>query len=289
MPPPPASEAVSAPLCDIPVAGGDADGFADFNGLGGPLESAASTSSASPAATPTGPPTPTTSTPRAAATAKQPPTPHSHLHRLERALCDTNSAFGAELGRLALLDPAPVQPTALHLPVWLDELSQSATPVQAAHAYWAVSRGMRILPRGHQRRPTRSPNYFKQEHHGVVTAEFDRLRRSGKVFNVDGHFVPADILAVGCVVKPDKIRCVVNASAPEGRSINDDITEYTVAFPTLGDVGRCMSRGDVLWRSDASDYYLQFVLRPDQWPHVCVELGPLAVECIGQIRSVIVA
>eukprot|EP01052_Picozoa_sp_SAG31_P038694 SAG31_NODE_5218_length_2669_cov_2.345136_2_plen_67_part_00 len=52
------------------------------------------------------------------------------------------------------------------------------------------------------------------------------------------NFEPCDVLALGCVVKDcGKVRCVVNASGPDGYSINDDISVSAVTFPRLHDAG----------------------------------------------------
>eukprot|EP01052_Picozoa_sp_SAG31_P031703 SAG31_NODE_3388_length_4329_cov_5.938298_1_plen_149_part_00 len=124
-----------------------------------------------------------------------------------------------------------MQQSALHLGFWLQELSLSVHPQQAAHAYFGISRGLRFLPRGHRREATISTNYYKHEHALVVDKEFDRLLHAGFVAPVQ-DFTPCDVLAVGCVVKScGKVRCVVNASGPLGSSINDDITEAAVTFP----------------------------------------------------------
>lgn len=226
----------------------DAD-FVDFRGLGGPWSSPHRVSPG------------------------ELPRPSTSLQELELQVVGTDTIFGRELARLLLYDDGQVQQSELHLSSWLSELSQSASPLQAAHAYWAVSRGVRFLPRGHRRPRTRSPNYFKAEHRDVVAAEFRRLCSHGYVCEVS-DFTPSDVLALGCVVKAcGKVRCVVNASGPQGSSINDDIVDAGVAFPRLQDAGDILVRGDYMWKSDCSDYYLQFPLAPDQFPFVCVELG----------------
>ena len=80
-------------------------------------------------------------------------------------------------------------------------------------------------------------------------------------------------VALGCVVKKEKVRCVLNASGPPGQSINDDVVDSGVQFPRLRDAGEAMQRGDWLWKGDISDYYLNFPLRPDMFPFVMVEIG----------------
>eukprot|EP01050_Picozoa_sp_SAG11_P017427 SAG11_NODE_2514_length_3266_cov_6.464162_2_plen_648_part_00 len=246
------------------------DGFIDFNGLGGPCEEL------SPAA--------------AVAQALVAPAT-DELASLENGVVASQSSFGVELARLRTQDPAPVTQSKLHLAAWLRELAQSAFPVQAAHAYYGVSRGIRFLRRGHQRAATESANYYKPEHRAVVLKEFGRLRAAGFVRQTAEHEVsPVDTLAIGCVVRKEKVRCVVNASAPLGRSVNDDITEYGVTFPRLREAGEAMRLGDRLWKGDVSDYYLNFPLRPDQYPHTCVELEGVtlfyAVLCFG-IRNAV--
>jgi len=133
--------------------GSNGEDFVDFCGLGGPLPD-----SGRPAA---------------------PGGPLTALAAEEFSHVSSGSAFGDELGRLYAQDPGGVINTRLHLAAWLSELSQSSRPRQAAHAYWAVSRGLRFLPRNHQRSTTHSANYFKHEHASVVQSEFDRLRSRG--------------------------------------------------------------------------------------------------------------
>ena len=70
----------------------------------------------------------------------------------------------------------------------------------------------------------------------------------------------------------------VNASGPEGSSINEDIVDAGVAFPRLHDAGDVLVPGDYMWNSDCSDYYLQFPLAPDQFPFVCVELAGRSLQ-----------
>ena len=223
----------------------------DFNGLGGSLIDM----------------TPATVVPEALA---QPG--GGSLRTAEDVILQSGSAFGEELARLRVFDYSPVVVSKLRLDHWLHELSQSETPTQAAHLYWALRSGIRFLPRGHRRRPSRSPNYFDEGHRTVVYSEFERLDRRGFTRPAD-HIEAVDILAVGCIVKTDKVRCVVNASAPVGRSINDDIDIAGVTFPRLLEAASAMHRGDFIWKADVGDYYLNFPLRPDQYPHVIVEIN----------------
>jgi hypothetical protein len=202
----------------------------------------------------------------------------------------SNTTFGVELARLRVLDPAPIAQSRLVLPTFLTELSLSTCPVQSAHLYWGLSRGLRFLPRGHKRAPTKSANYYKAEHRHVVLKEFARLAASGFTRPADEIDV-VDCLAVGCVVKADgKVRCVVNASAPISRSINDDIQAFGVVFPRLQQAGEAMTRGCYAWKFDVSDYYLCFPLRACQYPHTVVEIeGKLiyyAFMCFG-IRNAV--
>ena len=242
----------------------EVEDFVDFCGLGGPVESDL-------------PPR------EAVAAAVDQPLPNGHhdgagaaLRRAEDQVIRSATLFGVELARLRLSDAGEVAQTGLILRVWLEELAQSTFPVQAAHAYWAVSRGIRFLPRGHQRRGSKSRNYYKAEHTEHVRAEFRRLRQ--KAFVLAAHdtsprsAMGCDVLALGCVVKKEKVRCVLNASGPPGRSINDDVVDSGVQFPRLRDAGEAMQRGDWLWKGDISDYYLNFPLRPDMFPFVMVEL-----------------
>eukprot|EP01052_Picozoa_sp_SAG31_P068322 SAG31_NODE_27132_length_430_cov_40.737160_1_plen_143_part_11 len=129
--------------------------FVDFRGLGGPLQS------------------PILSQPT--------PPPTSSLQQAEFELVQSGSPFGLELSRLLAFDDGPVQQSELHLDFWLRELSLSATPLQAAHAYFGISRGLRFLPRSHRRQRTHSTNYYKHEHARVVDKEFDRLLHAGFV------------------------------------------------------------------------------------------------------------
>ena len=217
------------------------------------------------------------------------------LRVCEDDIIRSRTEFGVELARLRVLDPAPVVHSKLVLKTWLQELSQSGSPVQAAHAFYALSRGMRFLPRNHERAPTRSPNYFTAEHAPVVRKEFTRLAAMGYTCAAD-DIKAVDILAIGCVVKGElgtdaqKVRCVVNASAPLGDSINDDITSFGVTFPRLQDAGECLRIGTFMWKGDISDMYLNFPLRPDMYPHTVVELDGQRIVylflCFG-IRSAV--
>ena len=113
-------------------------------------------------------------------------------------------AFRQELQRLVDRDEARFADTDLHLSVWLSELQQSDTPTQAAHLYWALSRGFRILPKGHKRTPTASSNYFAAEHAELAAAEVARQLKNRFIRVTEPNEVIVDMQPLGAVPKGKK-------------------------------------------------------------------------------------
>ena len=82
----------------------------------------------------------------------------------ENAIISKSKKFGVALTTLRLWEPnAPYLHTNLDLQEWLDRLCKIGT-IEAADAYWGISRGLELLPKTLKRKATSTPNYYKKEH-----------------------------------------------------------------------------------------------------------------------------
>lgn len=184
-------------------------------------------------------------------------------------------AFRQELQRLVDRDEARFADTDLHLSVWLSELQQSDTPTQAAHLYWALSRGFRILPKGHKRTPTASSNYFAAEHAELAAAEVARQLKNRFIRVTEPNEVIVDMQPLGAVPKGKKVRIIMNASKGTDYtdSVNQDIEQSYVSLPRLQEIIEKISRHAVLVKLDCSDYFLQLGLRREQQRFAAFQLN----------------
>ena len=193
-----------------------------------------------------------------------------------------DNIFAAELQRLIAADDGPFADSDLRLPAWLDVLSRSSSPTQSAHIWWGVSRGFRVLPKGHVRQPTKSPNYFASEHKELAVAEVQRQLGQRFLYQAGPDDEVIDVMPMGSVPKGNKVRIVFNASKGSGNyddAVNGDIDESFVQLPRLQDALEAVQPFAHIIKGDVSDYFLQLPTRHDQHRHAAVELDGTMYLC----------
>jgi hypothetical protein len=131
------------------------------------------------------------------------------LWQEENKIIKSNSIFGFALAKLRCWEKdAPRLHTNLNLHQWLSDLSDLNT-VEAADAYWGVSRGVEILDKNLNRDNTKTPNYFKKVHKDLFNSEIDRVCKEGYICKYDDlvkiwpnlPLEPQDVLGCGFIVK----------------------------------------------------------------------------------------
>ena len=192
-----------------------------------------------------------------------------------------HSTFGLALANLRNTRPeAPFLHTNLHLESWLSRLDELNT-VEAADAYWGISRGIEVIPSNPDRIPTTTPNYFDKKHEDLVREEIKRVVQDGYICSYDElkaiwPDLPdglSDSLGLGFIVKtrPDgtlKVRLIIDCSRPDGCSVNSEIKDYSTALPTVVEFARYLQEGDWMVSADIADAFHNLGLQPHNWSNV---------------------
>ena len=131
------------------------------------------------------------------------------LWQEENKIIKSNSIFAFALAKLRCWEKdAPRIHTNLNLHQWLVDLSD-LNMVEAADAYWGVSRGVEILDKNLNRDNTKTPNYYKKEHKDLFNSEIDRVCKEGYICKYEDlvkiwpnlSLEPQDVLGCGFIVK----------------------------------------------------------------------------------------
>ena len=229
---------------------------------------------------------------------KQKPVPHipcgstkasnnwSAIWKLENNILSSKTVFGNALTILRLWEPnSPPLHTDLDLEQWLVRLSRIGT-IEAADAYWGISRGLELLPKNLERRATNTPNYFKKEHTPYVKEEVERvfkLKHIASYEDMKAIFpslpnIPEDRLGLGFVLKTKedgslKFRLIVDASRPEGESVNAHMAEFATALPTVSGFARHMFKDAYFAMADVADAFMNLGLKPYNWKNVVINFN----------------
>ena len=216
------------------------------------------------------------------------------LHALELDAIGAGTPFGNALLWLhAVRANEPYIHTNLYLEEWLAHLRRIGT-VESADCFWALSRGIQIIPPHPSRAPTRTPNYNKPEDESHMIQEFERVMRSGYICTwkelrtvyPDLQEWPTDILGTSVVIKERdeidiqgnrilKVRIIIDASRPTKRSVNDFCPESSTTLPTVIEMGACMIKNTWAALGDISDAFHNVALSPKSWANVSMILpGP---------------
>ena len=204
----------------------------------------------------------------------------------ENAIISKNKPFGAAIMTLRLWEPnAPYLHTNLDLQIWLNRLYKIGT-IEAADAYWGISRGLELLPKTLKREATSTPNYFKKEHTPYVKEELERVFASKHIASYEEirkifpslPSVPEDRLGLGFVLKEKddgtlKFRLIVDASRPEGESVNSKMAEYATALPTVSNFARHMEKNNYFAMADVADAFMNLGLKPYNWKNVVINFN----------------
>ena len=213
------------------------------------------------------------------------------LHTLEVAAIESGTPFGIALLWLhAVRSGEPYIHTNLELEEWFTQLRNIGT-VESADCFWALSRGVQIIPPHPPRAPTRTPNYNKPEDEPHMIQEFERVMRSGYICTweelrsvyPDLQDWPTDILGSSVVIKEReevdehgnrvlKVRIIVDASRPAKRSVNDFCPESSTTLPTVIEMGASMIENTWAALGDISDAFHNVALSPKSWANVTMVL-----------------
>lgn len=188
-------------------------------------------------------------------------------HRLRKEL---SKLIAADDGRFAHSGRNPME--------WL-KLAINDNTKQAAHIYWAISRGCRFLEKGQARTPTASKNYFAAELAEFAKSEVMRQVNKGFLRRAGPGFKAIDILPLGSVPKPGAkppVRIVCNGSKGSGGyngdSVNDDVEHSYVELPQLRDTVKNIERGAQCAKADIQDWFVCIPLREDQFKHAVIDI-----------------
>lgn len=211
------------------------------------------------------------------------------LEATEAEICASASPFGQRLQELrSQHSDWPFVAGNLNLAAWLRVLSEDEAP-PAADVYFSLSRGLAVLPPelAQSFPATQTANYQSAlEHAEVVDAEVDRLQRLGFLQDWDQALAelgldpdtPPNVLAIGAVLRKGKVRIVVNASAPRGRSVNDAMEPPPTVLPSIVTAMAAMTHHGWAWKADFTDAFLHTCLHPSSVP-LCV------IEWKGQLLA----
>jgi hypothetical protein len=210
----------------------------------------------------------------------------ANLFKKENDSVTGNSTFGKALAKLRVLRlGAPFIHTNLHLEQWLARLQRIDT-VEAADAYWGVSRGLEVVPHTEVRDTTNTPNYYDEAHADLVRTELKRVMQDGYICTYDElrtiwPSLPEEVgdsLGLGFVVKTKadgtiKVRLIIDASRPSGSSVNSCIKEFSTALPTVFEFARHLHEGDWMASADIADAYMNLGLQPDNWKNITLNIA----------------
>jgi hypothetical protein len=208
------------------------------------------------------------------------------LFETENVSISSLSTFGTALAALRLNKPnAPFLHTNLHVEAWLTKLI-NLNSVEAADAYWAVSRGLEIIPPNLDREPTVTPNYYDKQHEFLVKKEIKRVMQDGYISTYeelraiwpDLPEKVTDSLGLGFVVKAApggglKVRLILDCSRPSEGSVNSNIKDYSTTLPTVVEFARFLRPGDWMASADIADAYMNLGLQPDNWSNVAINIS----------------
>ena len=205
------------------------------------------------------------------------------LFFLENKMIRSSTIFGLALAKLREWEPkAPYLHTDLNLLRWLVNLSRVGS-IEAADAYWGVSRGLELLPKDLTRASTSTPNYFKKEHTPYVKSELERVFKQKHIASYEDLKTifpslpdqPEDRLGLGFVLKERddgtlKFRLIVDASRPEGTSVNAHMKEYGTVLPTVLQFAEQTTKDSFFAMADVADAYMNLGLKPYNWKNVII-------------------
>ena len=205
------------------------------------------------------------------------------LFLLENKMIRSSTIFGLALAKLREWEPkAPYLHTDLNLLRWLVNLSRVGS-IEAADAYWGVSRGLELLPKDLTRASTSTPNYFKKEHTPYVKSELERVFKQKHIASYEDLKTifpslpdqPEDRLGLGFVLKERddgtlKFRLIVDASRPEGTSVNAHMKEYGTVLPTVLQFAEQTTKDSFFAMADVADAYMNLGLKPYNWKNVII-------------------
>ena len=115
---------------------------------------------------------------------------------------------------------------------------------------------------------SRPPQSFREnysslaDHSAVVTKELARLRGLGKLRLWRGPGRPRVVSPMGCVVKGDKIRVILDMTAS---GVNDCLHCPHFAMASVGSALRNLRAGDWMAKVDLTDAFLNFKLREEDY------------------------
>ena len=186
--------------------------------------------------------------------------------RRQPAFCDRLAELLAEHPTL------PLVRSAARLHWWLDELAQDPE-AEAASYYFTLSRGFFLLPLG-----TDFPRYWGSNYAScnAATAEIDRefARICAKKIIAPWHIVaaeaglshlerPDNIMSISVVLKRGKTRVVIDASRPDGASLNDLADLPPTRLANIFMAMRAFCRTGQFWLADEEDAFYQSPLSYD--------------------------
>ena len=208
------------------------------------------------------------------------------FHLENTAICELSN-FGIALAVLRLQKPrAPYLHTNMHVGEWLARLSKLNT-VEAADAFWGISRGFEIISPDLEREPTKTKNYYDPEHESLVRSEIRRILQDGYISTYEDLRIiwpdlpekVTDSLGLGFIVKKNpagglKVRLVLDCSRPtDGLSVNSNIKDYSTTLPTVVEFARFLQPGDWMASADIADAYMNLGLQPDNWSNVAINVS----------------
>ena len=214
------------------------------------------------------------------------PNDWTKIWTLENKIISSNNKFGNALAILRAWEPtAPYLHTDLNIVAWLTKLDRIGT-IEAADAFWGISRGLEILPKDLKRESTSTSNYYKKEHTPYVKEEVERIFKEKHIasyLDLQKIFpslpeIPEDRLGLGFVLKTKedgslKFRLIIDASRPDKTSVNAYMQEYATVLPTVQQFATHMVKDSFFSMADIADAFMNLGLKPHNWKNVVISFN----------------